>query len=161
MTAKDGFIKIINPKDGNAVPRMFIVKGVSLIPDIKIWVIIHPVSARGYWVQPSNIKFKEDGAWESQAYIGEKGLVNIGAQYEIIAVGNPVINLVEGDVLKAWPKAGYQSQIVKVTRKAGDGYMAIKSNSAKKWYQKTGVHAAIISGLFLLIATFLACYLKR
>ena len=78
-------------------------------------VVAHPMETGSYWVQP-NVSVKTDGTWKVIIYIGRPGDVDVGKQFEIMAVANPKISLKEGDVLDEWPDAEFKSQVVEVTR---------------------------------------------
>ena len=84
--------------------------------NVRVWVIVHPMEVSDYWVQPS-ITVKENGSWKVKIYIGRPGSVDVGKQFEIMAVANPKDNLKEGDVLSGWPEAQAKSQVIEVTRK--------------------------------------------
>lgn len=128
MTTKSGLIQIISPKEGAYVPWRPFVEGTTSIPDATVWLIIHPIHASGYWVQP-RINIKEGGDWSAQPYVGRPGNADVEKRYEIMAIGNPTSNIREEDVLESWPEAEYISQIVEVTRIADK--FQVKVNSRK------------------------------
>lgn len=82
----------------------------------RVWLIVHPQGTPDYWIQPS-ASANGEGEWKNIVYIGRSGQGDKGLRYEIRAVAEPKTNLIEGKVLKAWPEALLQSDIIKVTRK--------------------------------------------
>ena len=83
---------------------------------VKIWVVIHPVETGDYWVQPEVMK-TEAKAWKVEAYFGRVGTIDADKKFEIMAIGDPRINLKKGDVFKSWPKGRWQSQVIGVVRR--------------------------------------------
>jgi hypothetical protein len=81
----------------------------------RIWLIVHPQGTPDYWVQPPAAANGE-GHWKNVAYIGRAGQGDIGQRYEIRAIAAPRTPLKEGKVLKAWPEAQVQSDILNVKR---------------------------------------------
>ncbi|OGW75356.1 MAG: hypothetical protein A2Z72_06955 [Omnitrophica bacterium RBG_13_46_9] len=112
-----GQMKITLPQDGSEVPARTYIEGiVSGSQAEKVWVVVHPMEVSAYWVQPA-ITVKKDGTWKVLVYLGRAGTIDVGKQFEIMAVGNPEKGLREGDVLDQWPKAPLRSQAVVLTRK--------------------------------------------
>lgn len=109
-------LHIIEPKNEDLVPEQPYVKGTVVDPNTKVWVIIHPMEVSDYWVQ-QRVNVKEDGTWRVQVHIGKPGFIDVGKQFEIMAVANPKVKLKEGDVLDEWPEAEGNSQLIVVTRK--------------------------------------------
>lgn len=83
---------------------------------MKVWVVIHPMEASDYWVQPS-LTVKNDGTWKVMIYVGRPGRIDVGKQFEVMAVANPKVNLKEGDVLSGWPEAEWKSEVIELIRK--------------------------------------------
>ncbi len=110
-----GQVEILSPIDGGRVSDRIIVKGRLSGIGGKVWLVVHPVGIASYWVQPQ-INLKSDGRWSARAYIGRAGM-DIDQAFEIIAVVDPVENLIEGDVLDSWPEARWSSQVIEVVRK--------------------------------------------
>jgi hypothetical protein len=50
-------------------------------------------------------------------YVGRPGNVDVGKQFEIMAIANPKRPLKEGELLSFWPDAESRSEPVKVTRR--------------------------------------------
>lgn len=109
-------LRITAPPDKSEVPERPFVEGTVADPKAKVWVIVHPMAVSDYWVQPS-VAVKEDGTWKVKIYIGRPGSIDVGEQFEIMAVANPKVKLKEGDVLSGWPEAQGKSEVIEVTRK--------------------------------------------
>ena len=109
-------LRITAPPDKSQVLERPFVEGRVADPNVRVWVIVHPMEVGDYWVQPS-VTIKEDGAWKVKIYIGRPGNIDVGKQFEIMAVANPKVELKEGKVLKGWPEAQWKSQVIEVTRK--------------------------------------------
>lgn len=116
LEALEAMISITEPKDGDSVPERPYVKGTVTDPNAKVWVIVHPMEVSDYWVQPS-LTVKGDGTWKAKIFIGRPGRIDVGKQFEIMAVANPKVRLSEGKVLSGWPEAQWKSQVIEVTRK--------------------------------------------
>lgn len=111
--AQEGFVRIDEPKNGAKVPWRPCVEGkVSAKADV--CVLVHPTRTGDYWVQP-DVGVNEDGTWSVTIYIGRAGQ-DAGQRFEIRAVANPKVPLSEGDVLKAWPRGQWRSDIITVIR---------------------------------------------
>lgn len=82
----------------------------------RVWVIVHPMDASTYWVQPPASVCK-DGNWEDVAFFGRQSAGDEGKRFEIMAVADPEVELREGMVLDGWPAARARSQVIKVTRR--------------------------------------------
>ena len=109
-------LRITAPLDKAKVSERPYVEGNVSDANVKVWVIVHPMDVSDYWVQPS-VTVKENGSWKVKIYIGRPGAMDVGKQFEIMAVANPKDKLKEGDVLSGWPEAQAKSQVIEVTRK--------------------------------------------
>jgi hypothetical protein len=109
-------LHITAPLDKAKVPERPYVEGSVTDPNAKVWVIVHPMEVSDYWVQPA-ITVKGNGTWKVKIYIGRPGSIDVGKQFEIMAVANPRGSIKEGDVLSGWPDAQAKSQVIEVTRK--------------------------------------------
>lgn len=109
-------LRIAAPPDKAKVPERPFVEGTVTDPNAKVWVVVHPMEVSDYWVQPS-VTVKGNGTWKVMIYIGRPGTIDVGKQFEIMAVANPKARLKEGDVLREWPEAQRKSQVIEVTRK--------------------------------------------
>ncbi len=78
-------------------------------------MVVHPMEVSEYWVQPP-VTVKKDGTWRVMIYIGRPGTIDVGKQFEIMAVANPKVKLNEGDKLRGWPEAQWKSEVIFVTR---------------------------------------------
>ena len=109
-------LRIIAPLDKAEVPERPLVEGTVSDPNAKVWVIVHPMTVSDYWVQPS-VAVKEDGTWKVMIYTGRPGSIDVGKQFEIMAVANPKVKLSDGDILSGWPEAQWKSQVIELIRK--------------------------------------------
>jgi hypothetical protein len=108
-------IIITDPEDGASVPMRPYVKGTVTDPDAEVWIIVHPMEVSDYWVQPS-VSVKNDGTWKVMVHIGRPGDVDVGKEFEIMAVANPTEELYEGKILSGWPEAQWKSEVIYLTR---------------------------------------------
>jgi hypothetical protein len=86
------------------------------IPKPGFWIVIHPMAVPDYWIQPQT-DLDSDGSWKARVYVGQSDGLNNGEHFKILAVANPNTELMEGDILKAWPQAQWRSRIVEVIKK--------------------------------------------
>lgn len=108
-------IQIQAPRDGSPAPWRLYVKGMVADPSANVWVILRPTDRSAYWVQPS-VAVRGDGTWKVQVYLGRGGDLDVGKQFEIMAIANPKARLREGEVFGGWPEAQWESRVVGVTR---------------------------------------------
>jgi len=80
-----------------------------------VWVIIHPVDARGFWVQPAATVVPH-GAWRVEGYFGTSDSAEAGLLFQVMAVAGVEEPLHEGQVLGGWPGAKLRSRVVTVRR---------------------------------------------
>ena len=108
-------ITITVPCDGATVaPREF-VGGMVADQNARVSVVIRPMRANGYWVQP-NVTVRQGGNWRVLCYFGEPGSQHSGMPYEVMAFVNPAENLKEGQQLPDWPQAESKSNVIQVVR---------------------------------------------
>lgn len=102
----------------NSIVRKQRVDVIGRVSDLKsdVWVIVHPVGLSAYWVQPS-VAVRKDGSWQVPVYVGRAGDIDVGKEFDIMAVADPEPKLNEGRILSEWPKAKWRSDIVTVVRK--------------------------------------------
>ncbi|HUW14612.1 MAG TPA: hypothetical protein VM537_33135 [Anaerolineae bacterium] len=108
-------LTVTEPTNGAKVAHRQVVRGTVPDSKSKVWVIVHPMLTTGYWVQnPVNVR--SNGQWTAQVYLGTSVETQVGELFELRAVADPQAALKEGDVLKTWPDAKSQSDIVEVER---------------------------------------------
>ncbi len=108
-------LSITDPKHGAKAAHSQVVRGTVSDSKSKVWVIVHPMLTNGYWVQnPVNVR--SNGQWTAQVYLGTSAETQVGELFELRAIADPQAALKEGDVLKTWPDAKSQSDIVEVER---------------------------------------------
>lgn len=110
----DASLVISAPEQGSKAGRELNVKGTAPAGQ-RVWLLVHPQGTSDYWIQPP-ASTNGEGQWQNVVYIGRDGQGDIGLRYEIRAVAEPQAPLKEGKVLKAWPEAQIQSEIITVTR---------------------------------------------
>lgn len=111
-----GSISITAPKEGQEVPERPNVEGIVDDASSDVWVVLHPLEVSECWVQPE-VFVHDDGSWITSIYVGRPGRADLGKQFQIRAVVNPVDDLKEGDIVRCWPEAEAQSDLVVVKRK--------------------------------------------
>jgi hypothetical protein len=114
--AQKAEVKIVAPKEGAQVRERLFVEGTSSIPNAAVWIVVHPIDVSDYWVQP-RVSVRKNGEWAVSAYVGRAGNLDVGRQFELVAIANPKGDLKEGQVLGNWPEAEARSDIVMVIRK--------------------------------------------
>ncbi|MEW6571972.1 MAG: hypothetical protein AB1390_12540 [Nitrospirota bacterium] len=108
-------LEISEPVSGGVKWRP-LVEGRVTDPKAEVWVIVHPVGLSSYWIQPS-VTVRRDGTWRVPVYIGRAGDIDIGKEFEIMAIAEPKERLTEGQVFSEWPKAKWRSDIITVVRR--------------------------------------------
>ena len=109
-------IMIVFPAQGAKVDHRLIVRGIVANPHTKVWVVVRPMRTSDYWIQPP-VDVDKDGSWSTQVYIGQASIVNSGELFKVMAIGDPVNPLQEGERLRDWPPARWQSKIVEVVKR--------------------------------------------
>jgi hypothetical protein len=115
ISNQSGFLLLISePAQDAKVGQELPMKGTAPAGQ-RVWLIVHPQGTPDYWVQPP-ASANGEGQWQNVVYIGRAGQGDIGQRYEIRAIATPKTPLKEGKVLKAWPEAQVQSDVLKVKR---------------------------------------------
>ena len=111
-TPPDLSIKIVITapcNDARVAQRQF-VEGVVTDSNAHVWVVIHPMEAADFWVQPG-VTVRDGGKWKVLCYFGEPGP---GKHYEVVAFVDPREKIREGQLLSGWPDAQTKSQTIEV-----------------------------------------------
>lgn len=117
MKSKPDSLLITEPVNSSVVRKQRVdVIGKVSDPKLNVWVIVHPVGLSAYWIQPP-VAVRKDGSWQVPVYIGRAGDIDVGREFDIMAVADPEPKLNEGRILSEWPKAKWRSDIVTVVRK--------------------------------------------
>jgi hypothetical protein len=103
------------PADGSMTSWRVSVEGSSADPGATVWLVVHPMDVSAYWIQAA-VNVKKDGRWNGSVYIGRTGGLDMGKEFEILALANPTEEVKEGAVLGRWPKAQWYSDVVTVVR---------------------------------------------
>ncbi len=109
-------LRILAPHDGDKVQWRQAVTGVIAGRANDLWVVVHPLETAEYWVQPK-INVRAGGNWRVRAYIGRPGDIDVGKDFEVMAVAGSKQRLAEGRVLGDWPEARWRSEVVAVMRR--------------------------------------------
>ncbi len=109
-------VEITGPADGDMVGWRTLIEGKVSDLDAVVWVVVHAMEAGQYSVQPK-IDVRPGGTWKVMAFFGRPGDIDIGREYEVLAVANPESYLREGDVMSDWPSTSARSQVIGVTRR--------------------------------------------
>jgi len=116
-------VNITEPQDGGNVTMQYLVKGTVSDPNVRVYVIVHPLRVSEMWVQQPPI-VDGTGNWQASANFGTETL-GIGERYELIALatndnflvtwatGN---SLSEGQKLTSLPRKSNRSNLATVTR---------------------------------------------
>jgi len=112
-----GVVSILDPGDRETVQSRHRVTGTVEAPASTVWLVVHPRDTGAYWVQP-RVATTKTGNWAVEAYFGREGNIDIGREFEILAIAGPRQELLEGQVLPDWPEAAWRSRIVTVVRRA-------------------------------------------
>ncbi|GAB2563217.1 hypothetical protein [Spirosoma aerophilum] len=113
-----GKVIITSPTSGMTVPRIMIAQGKA--PGAKqVWLVVHNPKYPEYYVQDP-IGVAKDGVWEGLLYTGSVAKGNIGMRFQVRAFANLTQSLPEDQIIDAWPKAEFSSDIIEVVRGAQD-----------------------------------------
>ena len=111
------FVSILDPRNREAVRFRHRVTGMIEDPAVTVWLIVHPRDTGAYWVQPRVVAGRT-GTWAVEAYFGRPSNIDVGREFEVLAVAGPTEKLQEGQVLPSWPESAWRSSIVNVIRSA-------------------------------------------
>ncbi|OYD17058.1 hypothetical protein CH330_00975 [candidate division WOR-3 bacterium JGI_Cruoil_03_51_56] len=99
---------IVDPPNQTPVPlRAHIAGTISNRTVQEIWVVVHSIGGKGYWVQPKAV-LRQDGIWMCQLYIGLPDTPS-GVKFEVRAFAKPKKTLQSGEELNDWPDAELSS----------------------------------------------------
>jgi hypothetical protein len=109
-------IVLTAPCDGDRVAQRNFVEGVLSDTNAEVAVVIHPMGASDFWVQP-NVTVRDGGRWRVLCYFGEPGPQHSGKHFEVMAiVMNGKGQLQEGQLFHNWPQGQSKSQVIEVVR---------------------------------------------
>lgn len=80
-------VNITSPVSGSSVARLVTVQGTAChVPsDRKLWLLVVPEGATGYFPQPGPVDISADGNWSAAAYMGLDNPVDAGRGFVLIA----------------------------------------------------------------------------
>lgn len=102
-------VTITYPPYNATVEGKIIARGTTNDRNGTVWVVIHPMSTDGYWVQRP-VTPRQDGTWAETVCFGSSD------RFELMAVANPLGVMRPGLVLGNWPEAEAKSPVVEVIR---------------------------------------------
>jgi hypothetical protein len=108
-------VRILEPSNNSTVSSRQFIRGTVSDPSSSVWVVVHPFGTSSYWVQPK-VDVQKNGNWSTGVYLGRPGSIDSGKQFEMRAILDPRINLLDGQVLATWPDAKAASDSVVVRR---------------------------------------------
>ena len=141
MAAPKLEINISMPTNRSAVVERPFVSGTVTDPKAPVWVVVHPMEAGEYWVQPA-VSVQRDGSWSVQIYIGQPGSADVGKRFEIRAVAKPKARLHGGSVRSGWPPAEAISDVVEVERLASAQPTKLEMRVIPKHQNRASRHSA-------------------
>lgn len=109
-------LRILTLQDGDKVEWRQAVTGVIAEGANDLWVVVHPLETTEYWVQPK-INVRAGGKWRVRVYLGRPGDIDVGKDFEVMAVAGSKQRLAEGMRLGDWPEARWRSEVVAVVRR--------------------------------------------
>jgi len=109
-------ITIATPAESMEVPHRPEVAGFVSGSGETVWVIVHPLGRREFWVQPA-AQARDGGRWSTVACVGGPGGMDAGRWFQVCAVVSPAAPLSEGRLLRGWPRADAHSRVVIVRRR--------------------------------------------
>jgi hypothetical protein len=110
----DVTVKITAPEQAAEVVRETIVAGTVSDPKARVYVLVHPLRVKPWWVQRVPAPANNDGSWQTLCYFGEAGR-GLNEQYQIIAIVTDR-TFSEGDQLDDVPSDVAHSEVVTVKR---------------------------------------------
>jgi hypothetical protein len=110
-TASVSTVTITWPQNNVVVESRVIARGTVDDLNATVWVIVHPMSAGGYFVQQPAMP-RQDGIWAASVCLGSSDRI------ELVAVANPLGVMKPGLVLSNWPAAQAKSPVVEVVHYA-------------------------------------------
>jgi hypothetical protein len=107
-------VTIDEPKPNASAALTDLVKGRVSDPKSPVYVLVHPLNMREWWVQRVPSPPNPEGNWQAQIYLGTDR-DGIGEEFEIVAVaGNRKLS--EGERLSTLPSDLARSDVVLVRR---------------------------------------------
>jgi len=97
-------VEILDPKDGEAVPEIIVVKVRAPANATNVWVIVHPHDqSDGYYVPKEPGKKDWGSMWRCEdVHIGRSGNIDVGKKFSLTAVINT--NYVGSERLRVEPE---------------------------------------------------------
>src|SRR4051812_11889047 len=84
QTTSQGSLTILKPNQGERVNEIGVVEGKTSKVDWPVFVLVHPMETREWWVQPLPSPTNRDGSWRASTYFGTPD--DKGKRFELIAI---------------------------------------------------------------------------
>jgi len=107
-------IQIESPATGTEVAMETVVKGRVSDPKANVFVLVHPLRAKPWWVQRIPAPANRDGSWQTLCYFGD-ATAGLDEEFQIVAIVSPR-KLKERQTLNEVPKDVVRSEVVTVKR---------------------------------------------
>ena len=114
VEAQSPEIEIIQPTQQASVGHQELVLGKVSDPNSRVYVLVHPMATKMWWVQRIPSPPNRDGSWSTLCYFGTENQ-GIGEYFEIVGIQTEQ-QLGEGQTLKKIPSRSVRSDIVIVKR---------------------------------------------
>jgi len=82
-------VEILSPGADTQVEVTALIKGKVSDPKLHIYVFVHPLMTKLWWVQRLPSPPNKDGSWQSIGYFGTKQGEGVGEYFEIMAIAAP------------------------------------------------------------------------
>jgi hypothetical protein len=107
-------LQVLSPGPGAEVELETVIEGKVSDPRVQVYVLVHPVKDRFWWVQRVPAPPNRDGSWETLAYFGTS-TKGIGEDFQVIALVTET-KLKEGETFETLPSHSARSDVIKVKR---------------------------------------------
>lgn len=102
------------PAPNAVVPRRFLARG-HVSDAHEVWIVVHIEDSLDYYVQRA-VMIEPNGDWQGLVHAGRVGTIDVGRRVQMRVFINTNEPLEEEEVLYAWPKAEFASEVIDVVR---------------------------------------------
>jgi hypothetical protein len=113
-TSQNIEIKFISLQEAAEVGQKEMVQGTVSDQEEQVYVLVYPMEARKWWVQPLASPANNDGSWATLCYFGTE-TEGIGEYFQVVALVADE-KLEEGQILDSLPVDKGRSDIITVKR---------------------------------------------
>lgn len=90
VLARGGYtVEILSPGPDTQVEVTALIKGRVSDPKLYVYVFVHPLMTKSWWVQRLPSPPNKDASWQSIGYFATKEGAGIGEYYEVMAIAAP------------------------------------------------------------------------